>query len=383
MRRGFTLIELLVVIAIIAILAAILFPVFAKAREKARQTTCLNNLRQISAAATMYVQDHEEVFFPDTGTAAWATVLSSYNGPSIYDCPTKTGKGTNNTPEYGANSLLFGRAMGDVDAPDNMILVADLALPAAKPNCGLRPDTAGYDMDARHLTGVNAAAVDGHVAYAPTKAGVHQGLAGVGLSMWPGWAVVLQPTSSADQYTDVSTWGQDGYWIATSYTAISKKTPFWATGTMTMAAVGASDGAAHSEGDAWWTGSDGYLGGVYCYANTILGGNTTAIYTVGTNGKSQTGVELPITLADTNSHAVTFVLVPHQDIFWGNCTMTMEVAETGGKSLSTSTKVLRTPTNTAITARLAFRGGPGRTVKVRATFTPASRCAGITALLLD
>jgi prepilin-type N-terminal cleavage/methylation domain-containing protein len=59
-RRGFTLIELLVVIAIIAILAAILFPVFAQAREKARQTTCLSNLKQIGLAFKMYVQDFDE-----------------------------------------------------------------------------------------------------------------------------------------------------------------------------------------------------------------------------------------------------------------------------------------------------------------------------------
>jgi prepilin-type N-terminal cleavage/methylation domain-containing protein/prepilin-type processing-associated H-X9-DG protein len=60
MRRGFTLIELLVVIAIIAILAAILFPVFAQAREKARQTQCLNNTKQIGLAFQMYCQDFDE-----------------------------------------------------------------------------------------------------------------------------------------------------------------------------------------------------------------------------------------------------------------------------------------------------------------------------------
>ena len=62
MRKGFTLIELLVVIAIIAILAAILFPVFARAREAARRTSCVSNLRQLGIAAHMYAQDHDELF---------------------------------------------------------------------------------------------------------------------------------------------------------------------------------------------------------------------------------------------------------------------------------------------------------------------------------
>jgi prepilin-type N-terminal cleavage/methylation domain-containing protein/prepilin-type processing-associated H-X9-DG protein len=62
MRKGFTLIELLVVIAIIAILAAILFPVFAKAREKARQSSCLSNVKQISLGVLQYCQDYDEAY---------------------------------------------------------------------------------------------------------------------------------------------------------------------------------------------------------------------------------------------------------------------------------------------------------------------------------
>ncbi len=63
-QSAFTLIELLVVIAIIAILAAILFPVFAQAREKARQASCLSNLKQIGTATMMYLQDYDETFYP-------------------------------------------------------------------------------------------------------------------------------------------------------------------------------------------------------------------------------------------------------------------------------------------------------------------------------
>ncbi len=80
-RTGFTLIELLVVIAIIAILAAILFPVFAQARERARAITCISNLKQIGLALTMYAQDYDETFFvqpfpgcytdPNTGVTSY------------------------------------------------------------------------------------------------------------------------------------------------------------------------------------------------------------------------------------------------------------------------------------------------------------------------
>jgi prepilin-type N-terminal cleavage/methylation domain-containing protein/prepilin-type processing-associated H-X9-DG protein len=88
-RTAFTLIELLVVIAIIAILAAILFPVFAKAREKARQATCLSNEKQIALAVLQYNQDYDEVMIPISGTTTrWTVLVYPYvKSYGIYRCP--------------------------------------------------------------------------------------------------------------------------------------------------------------------------------------------------------------------------------------------------------------------------------------------------------
>jgi prepilin-type N-terminal cleavage/methylation domain-containing protein/prepilin-type processing-associated H-X9-DG protein len=103
-HRGFTLIELLVVIAIIAILAAILFPVFAQAREKARQSACLSNVKQIGTGLTMFLQDYDDVFpfnwfgrtpdvwwltLPGTGNAyKWMDAIYPYvKNEGIFTCP--------------------------------------------------------------------------------------------------------------------------------------------------------------------------------------------------------------------------------------------------------------------------------------------------------
>ncbi|MEO7720068.1 MAG: DUF1559 domain-containing protein [Capsulimonas sp.] len=88
--RGFTLIELLVVIAIIAILAAILFPVFAKAREKARQTSCTSNMRQVGLGILQYVQDNDEAFPGGVNALGrgWAGEIYPYvKSTGVYKCP--------------------------------------------------------------------------------------------------------------------------------------------------------------------------------------------------------------------------------------------------------------------------------------------------------
>jgi prepilin-type N-terminal cleavage/methylation domain-containing protein/prepilin-type processing-associated H-X9-DG protein len=106
-RRGFTLIELLVVVAIIAILAAILFPVFAQAREKARQTSCLSNIKQLTLGFIMYSQDYDESFpqwkwdenysspwgdkssvSPNNASSVWYYAIYPYvKNSKIYACP--------------------------------------------------------------------------------------------------------------------------------------------------------------------------------------------------------------------------------------------------------------------------------------------------------
>ncbi len=172
-RAGFTLIELLVVIAIIAILAAILFPVFARAREKARQNTCLNNQRQIAIAIQMYTQDNQEKFFPNNGQS-WANYLTPYNGPGIYDCPTLTGEGQNANPEYGFNPNLFKKPLGMVATPSSALLTADLKKSyfnsATNTNFTLSVDGVNAEattIDPRHNASFIATAVDGSVHAVP------------------------------------------------------------------------------------------------------------------------------------------------------------------------------------------------------------------------
>ena len=106
-KKGFTLIELLVVIAIIAILAAILFPAFATARESARRISCVSNLKQIGTGIMQYVQEYDEKLPPSEntwngGNVIWPTMIKSYvQETGVYKCPSNTSttylSNTNNT----------------------------------------------------------------------------------------------------------------------------------------------------------------------------------------------------------------------------------------------------------------------------------------------
>ncbi|MHB8996785.1 MAG: DUF1559 family PulG-like putative transporter [Armatimonadota bacterium] len=201
MRRGFTLIELLVVIAIIAILAAILFPVFAKARDKARQSSCQSNLKQIMLAALSYAQDYDErmVYFRTavgcpagaggTGDSApagsvwwWYDLYQPYiKNTQLMICPSRVPsapRGCNRgiTNRYAINNDLDGLNLGDYIRPSELILHCETGCYNTATAGGIRSANIWQINDISQTSATlysgfllahsgmcNAAFVDGHV----------------------------------------------------------------------------------------------------------------------------------------------------------------------------------------------------------------------------
>jgi prepilin-type N-terminal cleavage/methylation domain-containing protein/prepilin-type processing-associated H-X9-DG protein len=221
MKKAFTLIELLVVIAIIAILAAILFPVFAQAREKARQTSCLSNVKQLGLGYAMYLQDYDERFPPhvtertapvgtpdtsaDRAPFSYKTKLDPYvRNQQIYKCPSApawpapaTGRwfttdyGNNhneanletasqrqwyvNNPDFGFNETT---SLSAVTFPAQFIVLGDAGRASGLPSRGgMYPQPWAFDdralpdnvqqarFLARHNGGGNIAYGDGHAKW--------------------------------------------------------------------------------------------------------------------------------------------------------------------------------------------------------------------------
>ncbi|HEY3379165.1 MAG TPA: LamG-like jellyroll fold domain-containing protein [Armatimonadota bacterium] len=164
--KGFTLIELLVVIAIIAILAAILFPVFGKAREKARQSQCTSNQKQLAIAFQLYTQENEEklpLAFTTTGdvnangqydagdTLAWMDAINMPASGKVMHCPSRE-KTAAFISDYGYNSALSGLALGAISNPTGVVLTADNDKPAGT-----------FSGAIPHVGKLICAYVDGHV----------------------------------------------------------------------------------------------------------------------------------------------------------------------------------------------------------------------------
>ncbi|NLB96543.1 MAG: DUF1559 domain-containing protein [Armatimonadetes bacterium] len=189
-KEGFTLIELLVVIAIIAILAAILFPVFARARENARKSTCQSNLKQIAQGIAMYVQDHDEVCFGGNGyqgnSGNYQLIMQPYfKNTNIFTCPSRGFSAF----EYGgdgvygrftlwhgySNIYRRGASMAQISAPAETAMVNDGCHPAVEGPRGAVPKVCkGFDpcqttvITASHFyhsEGSNVAFWDGHVKW--------------------------------------------------------------------------------------------------------------------------------------------------------------------------------------------------------------------------
>lgn len=186
-RRGFTLIEILVVIAIVALLSAILFPVFARARENARKTSCANNIKQIGLAILQYAQDNDETLPPvayedDAGDDhQWPELIQAYlKGPQALKCPSDA---RSKIISYGLNEAAFvdweddpsqpsltlaefrhpaTTVMGgDVGTQDDFITPIPDTLKMVEPDDDLDDAVDGRPA-ARHLDWVNLAFMDGH-----------------------------------------------------------------------------------------------------------------------------------------------------------------------------------------------------------------------------
>jgi len=194
-RKGFTLIELLVVIAIIAILAAILFPVFARARAKANQTSCLSNVKEMTLGVLMYTQDYDghlpahyrlgptPVTYPGGGTSSglmWYFVIYPYvKNMQVFNCPSSNYAWNGNYTgglRYGYSRYLSDQTLDGLDRPAETFLLSDSDYNPGESALSYVIYT-GWNartfIAPRHNEGANIGLIDGHAKWFKVEEGSH------------------------------------------------------------------------------------------------------------------------------------------------------------------------------------------------------------------
>ena len=174
--QGFTLIEILVVLAIIMLLTALLFPVFGRARENARRTSCMSNLKQIANAAHIYLQDNDRRYPPfptiDDGEKGWAWDLQAIlKNEAVFQCPSEEFGALDEDggfTDYWINYNLNGEFEGKLQFATSIVLFGDGkgdAVSYALPSVFYYNWDPNAEYANRHFDGSNYAFVDGHVKW--------------------------------------------------------------------------------------------------------------------------------------------------------------------------------------------------------------------------